>query len=813
MGVKEKGRSESVVLLYWSRRAQKSTRFEEERMLLDLASPRSSSWKPRWEWWRRRPATTMTSDMNVAFDGHHERKYAVIVDAGSSGSRLTVYSWENVAQERATRLAYGWPLDVLPRVELGAGPSHTHAAPSQIKIEPGLSAFEGRTHELRAYLDKLLAHVRKIVPTEALPQTPIYILATAGMRLLKPEARQAILLETCRIIREQPFYFEPSSHDFLGADTNSACDGYVRVISGEEEGLLGWLAVNYLMNEFRPSERTYGFLDMGGASTQIAFEPPMQSSIQQNLFEVPLHRLDSSVDTHRVFVTTFLGFGTNAARTRYLYALTERLGLHPTYEDPCLPKGLHLPLQDGTRVAMGTGSYAECLSEQLPLLDRHAECREPPCLFHGVHVPPIDFQSSSFVGVSEYWYSSDDVFRLGGMYDHDQFHSAATEFCASDWRDLESKLQRHQYPEQLTLSRLQMQCFKAAWMSTILHEGLRLPRVSNTSSFQSINHVRGLSVSWTLGKALQEASRDVEMSQFPPVSSRKAVVSNAITIVLLVMVCIAIYVVWRRMYRRHGRWTPLSTKGGDDDDRTEEHSLVVTMPEDSHLAEEQTCIGGGSAADTKTGSGGAPQGFGSLGPENVYEIDRCDDNERGQFTPNSLDETTLFVSQPASSSRRSSTVRAIPKQARLGNDDLELSDPSSPLPGRRGSLPPRVRTPGVPLTASPRLSPRSSHWIRPNSHIDPSVLLSPLTSTHEKDSTSDSYVIATAVAPSRARSPAPSSATHIPVPIDPRPSPVASTRTSPSHLSTTPNQAEFRGRVSPGPGASPRDKSPKFLRL
>ena len=192
-------------------------------------------------------------------------------------------------------------------------------------------------------------------------------------------------------------------------------------------------------------------------------------------------------------------------------------------------------------------------------------------------------------------------------------------------------------------------------MSTILHEGLRLPRVSNTSSFQSINHVRGLSVSWTLGKALQEASRDVEMSQFPPVSSRKAVVSNAITIVLLVLVCIAIYVVWRRMYRRHGRWTPLSTKGGDDDDRTEEHSLVVTMPEDSHLAEEQTCIGGGSAADTKTGSGGAPQGFGSLGPENVYEIDRCDDNEHGQFTPHSLDETTLFVSQPASSSRRSST--------------------------------------------------------------------------------------------------------------------------------------------------------------
>ena len=49
----------------------------------------------------------------------------------------------------------------------------------------------------------------------------------------------------------------------------------MKIITGEEEGLFGWIAANYLMDSFvggnRDEKTTYGFLDM--ASTQIAFEP------------------------------------------------------------------------------------------------------------------------------------------------------------------------------------------------------------------------------------------------------------------------------------------------------------------------------------------------------------------------------------------------------------------------------------------------------------------------------------------------------------------------------------------------------------
>ena len=44
------------------------------------------------------------------------------------------------------------------------------------------------------------------------------------------------------------------------------CGSSVRIISGEEEGLFGWISVNYLLDGFGSSSSdrsTYGFLDMG----------------------------------------------------------------------------------------------------------------------------------------------------------------------------------------------------------------------------------------------------------------------------------------------------------------------------------------------------------------------------------------------------------------------------------------------------------------------------------------------------------------------------------------------------------------------
>lgn len=479
------------------------------------------------------------------------RKYAILIDAGSSGSRMQVYSWRDPKLDRAVKESKGQDVKTLPKVEKGTWEGS--GTDWSLKAEPGLSSFGDHPYDLGAYLKPLMDHAEKIVPQSAWADTPIYILATAGMRLLPEDQRDAVLAESCRYIKE---------HTSFSID-GGGCDEHVQVISGEEEGMLGWIAINYLMDGFHirgnhqvigadtdvvEGKSTFGFLDMGGASTQIAFEPSPKvlesegQAAQEELTPVVLRMLDGTEVSHKVFVTTFLGYGTNQARERYIKELksngtTVEVNLHDgsfrkMLPDPCLPSGLRLDGagKDHKAALVGTGSFTSCLELTHPLLDKNAECSKPPCLFHGVHVPAIDFSVNHFIGVSEYWFSSNDVFGQGGVYDFVSFQKAAEDFCAKPWSELKQHLDAGDlFGPQVELDRLQLQCFKAAWMTTVLHEGIGLPRIVDSKGtgdgrqhindaqdkadqknlFQSVNDVDGFTVSWTLGKAVLEATRDI----------------------------------------------------------------------------------------------------------------------------------------------------------------------------------------------------------------------------------------------------------------------------------------------------------------
>jgi Golgi nucleoside diphosphatase len=204
---------------------------------------------------------------------------------------------------------------------------------------------------------------------------------------------------------------------------------------------------------------------------------------------------------------------------------------------------------------LGTGDFAKCMIATSPLLNKTAPCPDVPCLFNGVHVPPIDFSASQFVGVSEYWYSSEHVFGLGGPYDFVEYERAAQKFCGREWSDIVSEHQRSlhdqhlggdgevmeegqvvktgQWGPQVEIPRLQMQCFKAAWIANVLHEGIGMPRLVDPGGnvkgveggdkvaeqaeekglgrpvFQSVDTVGDIAISWTLGKMVLEASKEV----------------------------------------------------------------------------------------------------------------------------------------------------------------------------------------------------------------------------------------------------------------------------------------------------------------
>ncbi|KAG8745622.1 Golgi apyrase [Ceratobasidium sp. 414] len=528
------------------------------------------------------------------------RRFGIVIDAGSSGSRLQIYSWKD---PRTVRAQHGSSIhDKLPRIEKGTIDGTDWVK----KVEPGLSTFGDKPSGVAAYLRPLLAHALVHIPPSLHPQTPIFLLATAGMRLLPPTQQRDVLGAACDFLRFHSDFKVGDINLKAGLGVGHGCGTNVRIITGQEEGLFGWLAVNYLMDGFDVHSRskvndgsntagsTYGFLDMGGASTQIAYEPSHHEQTrpqnQKLLTDVRLRLLGGDEIQHRVFTTTWLGYGTNQARERYVEktilnlpapdATTTEL---PVVLDPCLPTNLsrretHLDAISGStsRTLVGTGSFNKCLAATAPLLNTKAPCPDSyTCLFNGVPAPPIDFSSSRFIGVSEYWYSSEHVFGLGGAYDFVSYERAASAFCSQSWDSIvaahdrtkaehgkeglggDGQTEKHgqitdvgQWGRNVELKRLEMQCFKAAWIVNVLHEGIGIPRIvdpggnstangaggqasakaddkglgqnsgppgkKSSPTFQSMDSVNDTAISWTLGKMVIEACNDI------PAASKQA---------------------------------------------------------------------------------------------------------------------------------------------------------------------------------------------------------------------------------------------------------------------------------------------------
>jgi len=99
-------------------------------------------------------------------------------------------------------------------------------------------------------------------------------------------------------------------------------------------------------------------------------------------------------------------------------------------KDPCLPLGLedttsHVDITGTQVVFTGTGDLDKCKELVKPLLNQSAECMKEPCSMNGVYQPSVDSRNNEFYGFSEYWYTMEDVLRVGGKYDYMKFHKAA----------------------------------------------------------------------------------------------------------------------------------------------------------------------------------------------------------------------------------------------------------------------------------------------------------------------------------------------------------------------------------------------------
>ncbi|KAH8491261.1 hypothetical protein H0E87_023423 [Populus deltoides] len=160
-------------------------------------------------------------------------RYAVVFDAGSSGSRVHVFCFDH-------------DLALLP---VGNGTDVEFFA----LVKPGLSAYADDAQAAAESLVPLLEEAERAVPKASRPETPVRVGATAGLRSLEGNKSEKILQAVRDLLRDR-------------STLKSEADG-VSILKGFQEGSFMW-PVGNLGKKYSDA---VGIVDLGGGSVQMAY--------------------------------------------------------------------------------------------------------------------------------------------------------------------------------------------------------------------------------------------------------------------------------------------------------------------------------------------------------------------------------------------------------------------------------------------------------------------------------------------------------------------------------------------------------------
>eukprot|EP01025_Chloroclados_australasicus_P011313 TRINITY_DN14902_c0_g1_i4.p1 TRINITY_DN14902_c0_g1~~TRINITY_DN14902_c0_g1_i4.p1 ORF type:complete len:477 (-),score=61.74 TRINITY_DN14902_c0_g1_i4:858-2258(-) len=413
----------------------------------------------------------------------YQTQFVAIIDAGSSGSRVHIYErspqqgsheeW----QDHKDKSVYDNLIVNLPE------PSKKNDAP--------LSNFANNPQNAGTSLKGLLQFAKDVVPQCLIPSTPIFLLATAGLRLLSNDVQENIM-NSCRI------YLESS-----GFQTK---DEWVRIIDGKEEATFAYLAVNYLFGqvvstqskEAGTCQRLVGVFELGGASFQAAFQASdesveQQQSVDQNVLGVGL----------RLYANSFLSLGLDEAFIEVHKWLAESM-IAATASSPCMPKG---EIQDG--LMKGTGNFKGCRKLVNVFYRRHEPCVQATdyegdqridgdCNLQGQTVPDATSVSKGamFVATENFFYTIKNL-NLPMDASLAEVEKAGRDFCRLSWQQLQRRYR--DVPERYLLKT----CFGAVLVIQLLHDSFGIP-MDERGRVLFVNKVNDVSLDWTLGVLVQQ---------------------------------------------------------------------------------------------------------------------------------------------------------------------------------------------------------------------------------------------------------------------------------------------------------------------
>ncbi|CAH8588553.1 unnamed protein product [Schistosoma rodhaini] len=448
--------------------------------------------------------------------------YSVVIDAGSTSSKIHLYKWIDE-------------------------PFRSNGKVDEVtseKLSPGISDYINDTIKAYETLKPKLLKLTISLTFEQKKHTPIYLAATAGMRLKLIEDPLGSL-DLFSVIRQ---YLKQSGFQIETPNER------IRLLYGSEEGLYGWVSVNYILGiikegkQTNPSE-TVGSLDLGGASTQIAFIPKTYSNIPKeklDFYPLRLYGNDFSVYSH-----SFLCYGKSEFERRVITSIAASSLLQSEIPNPCFLQGYKSDLYNafewfsgsclsGTYVKKtfaeeifrppnmnsfsfnGTGQPNECVKYILKHFQ--TKCDHSSCSFNNVFQPaPFGkfMAYSGFSYVMRYLFPNKNTgFTLTEVTD------AVMKFCKKPWKDVAkiTKLSDQGFTAKY--------CFDGLYIITLLKMyGFTTDESWKTITFDS--KVNGKSVSWALGYMLDQSGH-------LPSESPKVSVSTQLFVCLFILLLLLI---------------------------------------------------------------------------------------------------------------------------------------------------------------------------------------------------------------------------------------------------------------------------------
>ncbi|WIA29364.1 hypothetical protein OEZ86_011869 [Tetradesmus obliquus] len=471
-------------------------------------------------------------------------RHLVVLDAGSTGTRVHVFAYAVDPRSSYAQLQLPEP---------------------KLKVEPGLSSYAADAAGAASSLQPLLEFAGQHVPVQQQAQTPVYLMATAGLRLLPSTAADPII-EQCRSkLLASKFLFKPE---------------WASIISGTSEGLYAWVAANYAAGHLQAAARNMrsrkeprqrssssafkALIELGGASAQVTFMPDQQwhggsgsGSKGQESLRLPLPGVPRPLWSH-----SYLGYGFDVVEHRVVQLVKQQAPAAaassssaaaaaagpagsmqtgqpskqqqqqaqqvqghlvgppasegPHMMDPCLPAGY---LAGDGRT--GSGEWQQCqrlVAEAIDPSNCKPAAAAAPCPEIPSHMPRL---AGQLLAIENFAYTA-RALALPEQASIGEFASAARRFCAKPWpqtlQDHRSEPQQQRY--------LWRYCFGSAFAWTLLHDVLRLGEGQIVQFANTLTSSEGVEVGldWALGAAVLQLSRSASSEQGALVRQQQRVI-------------------------------------------------------------------------------------------------------------------------------------------------------------------------------------------------------------------------------------------------------------------------------------------------